>query len=55
MAVGVHECVDPNYLEFRIQQTIYLGQALINAGVPVIEPIGGSAVYIDARRYALCS
>ena len=50
MAVGVQECIDPNYLEHRINSTTYLGQALVDSGVPVVQPIGGSAVYIDARR-----
>jgi tryptophanase len=41
--------VDHDYLHYRIRSTGYLGEALIAAGVPVVQPIGGHAVYIDAR------
>jgi tryptophanase len=40
--------VDEDYLRYRIRSTEYLGEALFAAGVPVIRPIGGHAVYIDA-------
>jgi tryptophanase len=49
LAVGLEECVQHDYLEYRIKSTGYLGEALIKAGIPCIEPVGGSAVYIDAR------
>jgi tryptophanase len=41
--------VDHDYLRYRIRSTGYLGDALVAAGVPVVRPIGGHAVYIDAR------
>jgi len=50
IAVGVRDCIKHDYLEHRIQSTTYLGQSLAEAGVPVVQPIGGSAVYIDARK-----
>jgi tryptophanase len=49
IAQGLREAVQPDYLRYRIRSTAYLGQALHAAGVPVVLPIGGHAVYIDAR------
>jgi tryptophanase len=49
IAQGLKECVDPDYLRYRIRSTAYLGEALDAAGVPVVRPTGGHAVYLDAR------
>ena len=49
IAQGLSECVEPDYLRYRIRSTAYLGEALDRAGVPVVKPIGGHAVYLDAR------
>ena len=49
LAQGMREAVDHNYLRYRIRSTGYLGDALQRAGVPVLTPIGGHAVYLDAR------
>ncbi len=49
IAVGIAESVSHDYLQYRIKSTAYLGQALSAAGIPVVLPIGGHAVYIDAR------
>lgn len=49
IAQGLKECVHPDYLRYRIRSTAYLGEALERAGVPVVKPIGGHAVYVDAR------
>ena len=49
IAQGLREAVHPDYLRYRIRSTAYLGDALDAAGVPVVKPIGGHAVYIDAR------
>ncbi len=49
MAVGLEEVVEEDYLNYRITSTAYLGNALDKIGIPVMKPIGGHAVYIDAR------
>ena len=49
LAQGLREAVDHDYLHYRIRSTGYLGESLERAGIPVVTPIGGHAVYIDAR------
>jgi tryptophanase len=48
IAQGLHEAVSHEYLRYRIRSTAYLGEALEQQGIPVVVPIGGHAVYIDA-------
>src|SRR5450755_897219 len=49
IAQGLTECTDHDYLRYRVRSIAYLGEALESAGVPVLVPFGGHAVFIDAR------
>jgi len=51
MAQGIYEMVDDDYIAHRIGQVRYLGNQLVEAGVPVVRPIGGHAVFLDARAF----
>jgi tryptophanase len=49
IAQGLREVVSEDYLRYRIRSTAYLGDALDDAGVPLVKPFGGHAIYLDAR------
>ena len=51
VAQGLLEILDEHYLQYRIRSVEYLGERLVAAGVPIIEPPGGHAIYIDAKRF----
>ena len=51
LAQGLREVVDESYLAYRIRSIEYLGEKLVAAGVPIMEPPGGHAIYLDARRF----
>jgi tryptophanase len=51
IAQGLKECVEPDYLRYRIRSTEYLADGIERAGVPIVKPAGGHAVYIDARAF----
>jgi tyrosine phenol-lyase len=52
MAHGFVEVLDEDYLQYRIRSVAYLGEHLVEAGVPIIEPPGGHAIYIDAAAFS---
>lgn len=52
IAQGLEEVLDENYLNYRIRSTEYFGKKLTEAGVPLLLPTGGHAIYLDARRFA---
>jgi len=51
IAQGLEEVLEEPYLQYRIRSVEYLGDKLVAAGVPIIEPPGGHAIYIDAKRF----
>jgi tyrosine phenol-lyase len=51
IARGLEDGTEEDYLSYRIGQVKYLGDQLLAAGVPIVTPIGGHAVYIDAKRF----
>ena len=52
VAIGLREVLDEEYLSFRVGQVTEFGESLAAAGVPVVQPIGGHAVYVDGRAFA---
>ncbi len=51
IAVGLTEVVDEDYLNYRIASTRYLGEGLLKLGIPIVQPPGGHAIYIDAGAF----
>jgi len=51
MAQGLDEVLDEHYLTYRIRSVEYLGEKLVQAGVPILQPPGGHAIYLDAKRF----
>lgn len=51
VARGIYESVDDNYIAARVSQVEYLGNKIKNVNVPIVSPIGGHAVYLDAKRF----
>ena len=51
MAIGIAESVSDEHMKARIGQVIYLGEKLKEAGIPIVEPIGGHGIFIDAKRF----
>ncbi|NLA26324.1 MAG: tryptophanase, partial [Firmicutes bacterium] len=51
MARGIYEALDYNYIHHRISQVRYLGDKLIRASIPIVQPAGGHAIFIDAKEF----
>jgi len=51
IAIGIHEALDEDYLRYRIRSVEYVGEALLKAGIPIVTPPGGHAIYIDAGTF----
>jgi len=51
IAVGIQEAVEEDYLRYRIASTAYLGNHIAEQGVPIVQPPGGHAIYLDARAF----
>lgn len=52
IAQGLEEILDENYLTYRIRSVEYLGEKLTKAGVPILQPPGGHAIYLNAKKFA---
>ncbi len=51
MAVGIRESIEEPHIRARVGQVHYLGQRLLDAGVPIVRPLGGHGIYLDAARF----
>jgi len=51
IAVGLNEALDPDYLQYRIRSVEYLADKMVAAGIPIVRPAGGHALYLDARSW----
>ena len=51
IAVGLNEALDEEYLKYRIASTAFLGNHIAKEGVPIVQPPGGHAIYLDARAF----
>ena len=51
MAIGIMESVDDDHMHARVGQVIYLGEKMIDYGVPIVRPIGGHGIFVDAKKF----
>ena len=51
MAIGIKESVNDSHIHARVGQVIYLGEKMIEYGVPIVKPIGGHGIFVDAKKF----
>jgi len=51
MAIGILESVNDDHIHARVGQVVYLGQKMMNYGVPIVKPIGGHGIFVDAKKF----
>lgn len=51
MAIGISESVDDNHIKARVGQVLYLGNKMIEYNIPIVKPIGGHGIFIDAKKF----
>ena len=51
LAIGIAEAVQDDYVQARVGQVRYLGELLVDWGIPIVQPIGGHAIFLDAKRF----
>jgi tyrosine phenol-lyase len=51
LAIGITEAVQDDYVQARVGQVRYLGELLMDWGIPIVEPVGGHAIFLDAKRF----
>lgn len=51
MAIGIRESVDDNHIHARVGQVVYLGEKMISFGIPIVQPIGGHGIFVDAKKF----
>ncbi len=51
MAIGIGESVSDEHIRARVGQVIYLGEKMIDYGIPIVKPIGGHGIFVDARKF----
>ena len=51
LAQGIREAVDYDYISYRVKQVQYIGEKLEDWGIPIVTPVGGHAIYLDAKRF----
>jgi len=51
LAIGISECVKDDHVQSRVEQVRYLGDLLVNWDIPIVQPVGGHAIFLDAKRF----
>jgi tyrosine phenol-lyase len=51
MAIGIRESVSDDHIRARVGQVIYLGEKMMDYGIPIVKPIGGHGIFVDAKRF----